>query len=83
MFFLKLGLLTCAFYAVLTALLEAGVWAIVYYNGVFLFFGQKHWFWSLGIKLALIFGFLWIISFGAARCIVYQGIKSHSPVLPN
>ena len=76
MYLFKLGLLTCAFYAGLTMLLGVGVWAVVYFKGLFMAFGGKHWFWTLGLKLGLVFGTLWVISFTAAWCIVYQGLKA-------
>ena len=79
MLFFKLGLLTCGFYVVLTMLLELGIWAVAYFKGLGVFFGEKHWYWTLGLKLGFIFGTLWIISFSAAWCIVYLGLKSKLP----
>jgi hypothetical protein len=66
----KLGLLACAFYVVLTILLEAVLWAVAYFKGLGVFFSYRHLFWALGIKLGAIFGALWCISFSAARYIV-------------
>jgi len=84
MLVLKLGLLTCAFYVGLTALLEAGLWALVYSKGGFsVFVHREHWFWTVGLRLGVIFGILWVISFSAAWWITYQGLKSKFPVLPN
>jgi hypothetical protein len=73
----KLGLLTAAFYVLLTMIAEAAIWGMVHFNGGFaIFFRGKHWFWILGAKLGFIFGILWLISFSAAWYIVYQGIKA-------
>lgn len=84
MLFLKLGLLTCAFYVVLTALVEAGILALVHYQGgVGVFFTAKHWFWSMGLRLGIVFGALWIASFLAAWSIVYHGLKSAFPFFAN
>jgi hypothetical protein len=77
MLIFKLGLLTAAFYVLLTMIVEAAIWGMVYSkSGFALFFRGKHWSWILGAKLGLIFGVLWLISFSAAWCIVYQGIKA-------
>jgi hypothetical protein len=72
----KLGLFTCAFYVVLTFLFEVALWAIAYFKGLGVFLSGKHWFWTLGLKLRVIFGTLWIISFSVAWCLVYLDIKS-------
>jgi hypothetical protein len=56
----KLGLLTAAFYVLLTMIAEAAIWGMVHFNGGFaIFFRGKHWFWILGAKLGFIFGILW------------------------
>src|SRR5207244_12321360 len=57
--------------------------AVAYFKGLGVFFGEKHWYWTLGLKLGFIFGTLWIISFSAAWCIVYLGLKSKLPIPPN
>jgi hypothetical protein len=77
MIMFKLGLLTCAFYVMLTILLEAAIWALAHREGGFgIFFAGRSWFWSAGLRLAFIFGGLWLVSFTAAWCIVYQGLKA-------
>jgi hypothetical protein len=80
-FFFKLGLLTCGFYAALTIVLDAALvaaahlWAVGFRtNGPGL---------TLGAKYGVIFGVLWLISFSAARWIVYSGLKERLSVLPN
>lgn len=84
MLMMKLGLLTCAFYLVLTAIVEAGLWAVVRFRGGFsVFFRQGRWFWSMGVSLGLIFGATWIISFSATWLITYQGLKGNFPGLAN
>jgi hypothetical protein len=83
MFFLKFGLLTCAFYASLTLVLEAGIWALIYFKGVMFFIDQKHPALSLAVVPGIVFGFLWLISFSAAWFIVYRDLKSIIPFLPN
>jgi hypothetical protein len=83
MFIFKLGLLTCAFYVVLTILLEAGLWAVANSKGFGVFFSYRHLFWTLGIKLGAIFGALWCISFSAAWYIVYLGLKARMPTISN
>lgn len=75
MFLFKLGLLTCAFYVVLTLLLEAGVLALIRVRGFSVFLSSKHWFWGGGLAFGAIFGTLWIISFSVAWYIVYQDFK--------
>jgi hypothetical protein len=76
MFLFKLGLLTCAFYVVLTLLLEAGLWAMIHFRGFTVFFSSKqHWFWGGGLLFGVIFGTLWIISFSVAWYIVCQDLK--------
>jgi hypothetical protein len=79
----KLGLLTCAFYVALTLLFEAGMWALAYFKGLSLFFATRDWFWGVGLRLAVIFGILWVISFSAAWCIVYASIKAKLPIHPS
>ena len=83
MLIFRLGLLACAFYAALTVLLLLGAWALAYFKGLGVFFGEKHSVWTLGLKLGFIFGTLWILSFTAAWCIVYQGLKSKLLIPPN
>jgi hypothetical protein len=84
MIILKLGLLTCAFYVALTLLLEVGIWARAYFGGGFgIFVAGKSWFWGMGLWLGVIFGLLWVISFGAAWCIIYASFKAKLPVLPS
>jgi len=80
MFFLKLGLLTCAFYALLIILAEAGIIAFIRTTGGLAYFSKvgTHMYWTLGLQLAVVFGGLWLISFGAAWWIVYKDIE---PVL--
>lgn len=83
MFLFKVGLLTCAFYVVLTFLLYVGLWALAHTKGFMVLYGGKHWFWTLGAKLGAIFGTLWLIAFSAAWCIIYFGLKVRLPVKPN
>ncbi len=74
-FFFKLGLLTCGFYAALTIVLDADLWAVGFRtNGPGL---------TLGAKYGVIFGVLWLVSFSAAWRIVYIGLKERLSVLPN
>jgi hypothetical protein len=91
MFFLKLGLLTCAFYIGLTIVVEAVLWAVIYFNGLGLFVSVRHPGWSLGSELGLkmglafgvIFGVVWLISFAAAWRIVFLDLRSQFSVLSN
>jgi hypothetical protein len=75
--FLKLGLLTCAFYAGLTLVLEAGLRAVAYFRGVSVFASGRHPGLSLGVKLGFVSGVVWLIAFSAAWWIVYSDLKSH------
>jgi len=79
MILFKLPLLTCAFYVALTGLLEGLLWAAARFKGIGIWWSGKHWFWTLGAKLAVFLGALWIVAFVAAWCIVYAGVKSHMP----
>lgn len=81
MILFKLPLLTCAFCVALTVLLEAGVWTAAHFSGIGIGFGGKHWFWTLGAKLGVFLGALWVVAFVAAWCVVYAGVKSHVPQL--
>lgn len=81
MLFVKLGLLTCAFYCVLIILFEAAIWAVAYYHGFGFFWSGKHWFWTLGLRLGVIFGTLWLMAFSAAWYIVSLGLKKQFPSL--
>ncbi|MGA8224144.1 MAG: hypothetical protein WB780_21035 [Candidatus Acidiferrales bacterium] len=83
MFFLKFGLLTCAFYVGLTIVLEGGVWALIYFRGIMFFIDQKHPALSLAAVPAVIFGVTWLVSFSAAWFIVYRDMKGLLPLLPN
>ena len=83
MLFLRIGLLTCAFYAALTLVLEAGVWALVKFKGLSFFIDEKHPALSLGIVPGIVFGFLWLVSFSVALLIVYHDLKSIYPFLAN
>jgi hypothetical protein len=83
MFLFKLGLLTCAFYVVLTALLGSALWAFLYRGGGFAVSLTKHSFWGTGLFFGLIFGTLWLISFSAAWFIVYQDLKRIFPTVTN
>jgi len=83
MFFLKFGLLTCAFYVGLTIVLEGGLWALVYFKGLFIFIDEKHPALSLALVPAVIFGVTWLVSFSAAWFIVYRDLKTLFPLLPN
>jgi hypothetical protein len=74
--FFKLGLLTCLFYVVMTILLEAGLWGMVYFKGFMWFYRGKHPGLVLGVSWGAIFWVLWIISFSAAWFIVYHDLKS-------
>jgi hypothetical protein len=77
MFFLKLGLLTCAIYVGLTMALEAGIFAVIRTRGGLMYFFPKgtHMFWTLGLPFGVIFGTLWVISFSVAWWIVYKDLK--------
>jgi hypothetical protein len=76
-FILKLGLLTCAFYAALTLALGTGVWFVIRTRGLMYFIpASKHLFWIVGLQLGIVFGILWIISFGAAWLLTYPSLKS-------
>ena len=80
-FFLKLGLLTCGFYAALTIVLDAALVAAAHLWIVGLRTdGQGL---ALGAKYGAIFGVLWLISFSAAWWIVYSGLKARPSILPN
>jgi hypothetical protein len=83
MFIFKLGLLTCAFYVALTMLLEAGLWGLAYFKGFGIFYAARDWFWGVGLRLGLIFGTLWAVSFTAAWCIVYASLKAKLPIHPS
>lgn len=77
MILFKLGLYSCLCYVGITALLEGALMAAVHITGGFgTFWGEKHWFWTLGAKLGVIFGVIWFISFSIAWCIVCSGLKS-------
>ena len=76
MFFIKLGLLTRAFYAGLTIALESLIWASIRYWGLMYFLPKgKDLFWYLGLPFGIAFGTLWVISFSAAWWIVYRDLK--------
>jgi hypothetical protein len=76
MFFIKLGLLACAFYAGLTLVLEAAVWAVIRTAGLMYFFPRgKNMFWHLGLTFGVLFGVLWAISFSVAWWITYRDLK--------
>jgi hypothetical protein len=76
MLILKIGVLTCVIYLALTILLEAGILAATYLRGGFGFFvTSKNLFWAFGVRLAFIFGVLWVISFTLAWSIVYASLK--------
>ncbi|MFZ0038662.1 MAG: hypothetical protein WAK91_14625 [Candidatus Acidiferrales bacterium] len=81
MFFFKFGLLTCAFYAALTLSLEAGMWALTNHHGWMFFVDKRHPALSIAVVPAILFGFLWIVSFGAAWFIVYRDLKLIFPFL--
>ena len=75
MVILKLALLSSLFYVGVALLLQAGVFAIAYAKG------------AVGIsnsplRLGILFGIIWLISFIAAWHIFYFGIKSRLPVPP-
>jgi len=77
MIFFKLSLLTCAFYAILTIVLEPVLKGMVHFSGgLSLSVYGKHPALTLGSVLAARFGFLWLICFSAARWIVYLDLKS-------
>ena len=84
MVFFKLGLLTCAFYAVLTIVLEFALKGMVHFSGGLSFsvFG-KHPALTLGVALGVLFGFVRLISFSAAWWIVYFNLKSKLWFLAN
>jgi hypothetical protein len=91
MFFLKLGLLTCAFYIGLTIVVEAVLWAVISFKGLGLFVSVRHPGLSPGVALGLkmglrfgvIFGVVWLISFGAAWWIVFLDLRSQFSMLSN
>jgi hypothetical protein len=72
----KLQLLVCAFYIGLNILLAGATWVVIDRYGLGIFFRGKYWFWSVGLKFAIVFGTLWAISFFSAWCIVYFPIKA-------
>jgi len=77
MILVKLGLYTCLFYMLLTLLIVVASVAVVYVRGsLSIFFFGRDLFWTAGADLAAFFGALWAISFFAAWCIVYPGLKS-------
>jgi hypothetical protein len=77
MIFFKLGLLTCAFYAVLTIVLDLVLMGLVHFSGgLSLSVYGKHPPLTLGVALELMFGFVWLISFSAAWRIVYLDLRS-------
>jgi hypothetical protein len=78
MILVKLGTYTCLFYLVLTALLEASFFLVnLHFNGLGVWgLRTKSLFWTVGAGLGALFGALWVISFFAAWCIVYAGLKS-------
>jgi hypothetical protein len=83
MIFFKLGFLTCAFYAGMTVIFEAAMWAVAYFRGIGVMISGRHWGLILGAKMGAIFGAMWLISFSAAWWIVYLGLKSKFIVLPD
>jgi|HubBroStandDraft_5_1064220.scaffolds.fasta_scaffold100251_2 hypothetical protein len=84
MFLFKLGFLTCAFYIGLTLLFEGAILAMEHLIGpTGVFWSGRHSFWTLGARLGAIFGVLWMISFSAAWCIVYSGLKFHIGAISN
>ena len=80
MFFFKLGLLSCTFYVVLTILLEGVYWAVIRSGGVMWFYTGAHPYLRLGLFFGVIFGIIWLISFGAAWYIVYLDVRSKFPI---
>jgi hypothetical protein len=84
MYLFKLGLLTCAFYVGLTLFFEGALVALAHFTawGV-RYGGGKHWFVGVGLRLAFVFGTLWIISFAAAWYVVYHGLKSKLVIPPS
>ncbi len=83
MFFFKLGLLTCVFYVVLTILLEAGLWALVYFKGFMWYYSGKHPGLALSTFWGAIFGVTWLISFCVAWLVVYNDLRSRFRFPPN
>ena len=81
--FIKLGLLTCVFYVVLMTLLEAGLWALVYFKGFMWYYSGKHPGFALGTFWGTIFGVIWLMSFCGAWLIVCNDLKSRFPISPN
>ena len=82
MLLLKLSLLTCACYLVLTIILEFAFLAFVRVVGDFSgSFPAKHSSSWAGLMVGVIFGILWLISFGVAWHIVYRGVRSRFPFL--
>jgi hypothetical protein len=79
----KLALLTCAFYAGFTVLIEAVLWAIANFWGLGVVISGKLWGLRLGVKFGLFFGVVWLISFVAAWWIVYLDLKTKLAALPN
>ena len=79
MILFKLGLLTCAFYVVLTLLLEAGLWAVIYFKGLGVVLSGRNSVLTLGAKFGILFGLTWLISFVVAWSIVYLNYKAHFP----
>jgi hypothetical protein len=76
MFLMKLGLFACAFYAALTIVLEAAVWAMIRVGGIMYFLPRgKDLFWYLGLAFGVLFGVLWAISFSVAWWLTYKDLK--------
>jgi|HubBroStandDraft_1064217.scaffolds.fasta_scaffold365727_2 hypothetical protein len=80
--FVKFGLLTLAFYAVLTLALEAGIWALTNFKGLMFFVDEKRPALSLAILPGIVFGSLWLLAFSAAWFIVYRDFRSVFLALP-
>ena len=72
---IKLPLLTCGFYVVLTVLLEGAIWLAAHLRGIGVLI-PKDWFWTVGLKAGAVLGSLWIVAFSAAWWIVYVSYKA-------
>ena len=82
MFLAKLGLLSCAFYALVIVLLEAALWMVTWIRGEFaLFVPQRYWGLRIGLLVGLVLGLAWLVSFAGAWWLVYSDMKSKFPPL--
>ena len=70
MFIVKLGFVTCAIYMGITLFLGLGLLLLVHFKG-------SAWYLLNWRSFALLFGFVWLISFSAAWRVVYTQANVH------